>query len=65
MRQSAQRKGVLIDILALLPQFANEVSAPSVMGQVAEFRAAERIVTEILDNGASIGIGMCFFKLFF
>ena len=35
------------------------------MHQVAEFRAAERIVAEVLDDGAAIGVGMRFFDLVF
>lgn len=63
--KSAQREGVLVDILAFVQPLANEVSAPDVMHQVAKFRAAEGVVTEILDDGASIGIGMRLLELLF
>ena len=39
-------------------QLANKVSAADVMDQVAEFSAAERIVAEILDDGAPVRVGM-------
>ena len=58
VRQGAQREGVLVDILAFEQQLANKVSAADVMHQVAEFPAAERVVAEILDDGASVGVGM-------
>ena len=35
------------------------------MHQVAEFSIAERIVAQILDYGASVGIGMSLFDLIF
>ena len=35
------------------------------MHQVAEFRAAERVITQILNDGASIGVGMGFLDLIF
>ena len=43
----------------------NEVSAPHVMHQVAEFLTAERVVAEVLYDGASVGVGMSFPKLVF
>ena len=44
-------------------ELANKISAANVMHQVAEIPAAERIVAEILDDGASIGVGMRLFDL--
>ena len=58
VRQRAQGEGILVDILAFEQQLANKVSAADVMHQVAEFLAAERVVAEILDDGATIGVGM-------
>jgi hypothetical protein len=58
VRQCAQGGGVLIDILTFEQQLANKVSAANVMHQVAEIPAAERVVAEILDDCASIGVGM-------
>src|SRR5882672_12459359 len=56
--QGPQREGVFIDILALEQQFHNEISTADVMHQIAELPAAEWIVAEILDHGASIGVSM-------
>src|ERR1700720_3169109 len=61
--ESADCKGVFVGILALEQQFANEISAANVVHQVAEFRAAEWVVSEILDDGTPISIGMGFFEL--
>ena len=65
VRQGSQREGVLVDILAFEQQLANKVSAADVVHQVAEFSAAERVVAEILDDGASVGVGMRFLDLVF
>jgi hypothetical protein len=54
MCQSAKRKGVLIRVAALAQQFKNEISATDVVHQVAEFRAAEGVVAQVLNDGASI-----------
>jgi len=58
VRQGSQSEGILVDVLAFEQQFANKVSAADVMHQIAEFTAAERIVAKILDDGASVGVGM-------
>ena len=58
VRQGAQCEGVLIDILALEQQLVNKVSTADVMHQVAEFSVAEWVVTEILDDGASVRVGV-------
>jgi len=44
--------------MAFEQQLPNKVSATDVMHQAAEFRAAEGVIAEILDDGASIGVGM-------
>ena len=55
VRQRAQRKGVLIGILAFKQQLVDKVPAAHVMRQVAELLAAEGIV----------GVGVSFFDLVF
>src|ERR1700756_5789349 len=55
VRESAQRKGVLIGVLALQQQFTHEIPAANVVDQIAEFHAAKRIVAEVLYDGATIG----------
>src|SRR5580658_4922519 len=56
--QRAQRKGIFVYILTLEQQFANEVSAANVMHQIAEFLAAEWIVTQVLNDSASVSVGV-------
>jgi len=58
VRQGTQCESILVDVLAFEQQPANKVSAADVMHQVAEFSVAEWVVTEILDNSASIRVGM-------
>src|SRR5205807_57991 len=56
--ESAQREGVLVHIPAFEQKLAHEVAAAYVVHQITELRAAERIVAEILDDGAPIRIGV-------
>src|ERR1700687_5452108 len=65
MRESAQRECVLVCIIALQQQFANEVSTANVMLQVAEFSAAEWVVAQSLDDDASVSIGVRLCNLLF
>ena len=58
VRQRAQGKGVLVGILTLREQLANEIAAANVVHQIAEFDAAKRIVAKILNDGAAIGISV-------
>jgi len=62
---AAQGKCVLIRILALQQQLEDEVTTAGVMYKVAEFRAAEWVIAQILDNGTSIGVCVCLRDLFF
>src|SRR5208337_1181898 len=63
VRERSQCEGVLIGILALVQQFENEIPAAHVMHQVAEFLAPKWIIAKILDDRASIGIGVCVLDL--
>ena len=47
------------------PGFSNEISAANIMNEVAEFSAAEWVIAEILDDRASVGIGVSLFELVF
>src|SRR6202166_5479897 len=58
VRKCAQSEGVFVDILTLEQQLTNKVSAANVMHQIAEFCTAEGVVAEILDDRASISVGM-------
>src|SRR4029077_15351199 len=61
--ESPQREGVFVGILALKYQFTNEVSAANVMHQIAKLPATERVVTEVLDDSAPVGVRMRFHDL--
>src|SRR4029077_5976120 len=65
VRERAQRKGVLVGILALQQQFSHEVTAAHVVHQIAKFHAAKRVIAEILDNGTAIGVAVCLLELVF
>ena len=65
MGESAERESILIGVATLVNQFENEITAADVVHEVAEFGAAEGIVAEILDDGATVGIGMRFGELVF
>jgi hypothetical protein len=60
VRQRSQREGVLVNILAFEQQLANKISTANVVHQIAEFPTAERVIAEILDDGAAIRVGMSF-----
>jgi hypothetical protein len=57
------REGVLVYILALEYQLANKVAAADVMHQVAEFSASKWVVAEVLNDRASVSIGVRYFDL--
>src|SRR5258708_28609318 len=65
VRERAQGEGLLVCVLALQQQLANEVAAANVVHQIAEFHAAKGIVAEILDDGAAIDVAVRFFELVF
>jgi len=65
VRKRAQGKRVFVCILTLQQQFPDEVSAANVVHEIAEFGVAERVVAQILYDGASVGIRMSFGDLRF
>src|SRR6202158_2569680 len=65
VRERTQGEGVLVRILALQYQLSNEVTAADVVHQIAEFHAAKGIVSEVLDDGASIGVSVRLLELLF
>src|ERR1035437_579963 len=65
VRQGSQGESVLVDVLAFEQQLTNKVSAPDVVHKIAELPAAERVVAEILDNGASVRVGVGILNLVF
>ena len=54
--QRAQGECVFVSILALPQQLLDEVATSDVVNQITEFHAAKRIVTEVLNDGAAIGV---------
>jgi len=44
--ERAQREGILVHVIALAQELANEASAANVVRQVAEFHIAERVITQ-------------------
>ncbi len=63
--ERAEGERVFIRILALREKLADEVAAANVVNQIAEFDAAEGIVPEILNDGATVGVAVRFFELIF
>src|SRR5580704_19517387 len=61
--ERAECKSVFVGILGLDQQLADKISAANVVHKVAEFRASERIVAKVLDDGAAIRVGVCFRQL--
>src|SRR4051794_26359084 len=65
VRKRTQGECILVRVLRLEQQFTNEVPAADVVHQVAEFSAAEGVITEILNDGTAIGVGVSFAELIF
>src|SRR4029077_11653366 len=65
VRQRPQREREFVRILALREQLSHEVSAADVMHQIAEFHAAKREVTKVLNDGAAISVAVRLLDLVF
>src|SRR5208283_3135493 len=65
VRKRAQGESVFVGILTLQEHLSDEIAAANVVQQVAEFHAAERIVAEVLDDGAAVGIRVRLLELVF
>src|ERR1700744_4120660 len=66
MRAGSGRKGVVVKIvrfLSIVEQGKDKVTTPCVMDKVAEELAAKRIVAHVLDDGATVGLGVDFTQL--
>jgi hypothetical protein len=61
--QRPQGERILVYILALQQKLANEISGSNVMSQVAEFLAAEGVVTQVLNDRATVCVGVRFLDL--
>ncbi len=58
VRERSQCECVLVDVGRLRDQRLNEVSAADVMDQIAEEPVPERVVTHVLDQRPTIGVGV-------
>ena len=58
VRQRAQRERILVEILRLANHVDDEVAAADVMRQIAVELAAERIVAQVLNDAAAVGVGV-------
>ena len=58
------REGELVSILGIAKEMNDEVAGADVMGQVGDEGVAERIVANVLNDAARIGVGACLFQLF-
>ena len=58
VRESAQGKRILIHVATFQDQLTDEVASARVVDEVAEFMIAERVVTEILNDGSAIRVPM-------
>ena len=56
--KGSQRKRILVQIVGLGDERENKIAAANIVREIAEELTAEGIVTHVLNDGASIGIGM-------
>ena len=60
MSQRADGEGVFVEVLRIMQQGLHEVSAPHVVGQIAEKMAAVRVIAHVLNDRATVGVGLRF-----
>ena len=58
------RKSKLVSVLGIAEEVNDKVARANVMRQVGEEGVAERIVANILNNAARVGVGARLFQLF-
>ena len=56
MRHCPESKGILIFILGITQHSLDEVTAARVVKKIGEEMASERVITQILDYGAAVGV---------
>ena len=61
--QCPNRESIFIHVLGLAKKGHDEVAAADIMRQVAEEPASKRVIPHILDNAASVSIGMRLLQL--
>ena len=56
--ERAEREGVIVEILRIVQEGADEIGAANVVHDVAEFVAAVRVIAQILNDGAAVGVSV-------
>jgi len=64
MGERSQRESVAIQILGIAQKRKDEVPAADVVRQIAEKMISMRVIAEVLDNGAAVGVPVSFLELF-
>ncbi len=59
MGERPNGEGKLVGVLGIAEEVDDEVAGADVMCQVGDERVAERIVANILNDAACIGVGAC------
>ena len=62
MGERPNREGKLIGILGIAKEEDDEVAGADVMRKVGEEGIAKRVVADVLDDAACIGVGACLFE---
>src|SRR5438477_7659185 len=58
VRQGAQGEGEFVKVGRLEDEIDDKISAAHVMSQIAEKFAAERVISDVLNQAAAIGVSM-------
>ena len=58
MRKRAQGESILVEVLRVVDQRLNEVAGADIVSQIAEDLIAERIVTDVLNDAAAVGVSV-------
>ena len=58
VRQRAGGESVFVEIFGVSQQRQDEIAAADVVREVAEKRAAVRVVPHVLNDGSAIGVGL-------
>src|SRR6185503_8145995 len=56
--ESPKSNGVLVQVLGIAYESLDEITAPHIMGQIAEEPASKWIVAHVLNYRSAIGVGM-------
>src|SRR5271154_4627820 len=62
--ESTQCKCIFVQIVGLGDKRENEIAAPNVVREITKESAAERIIAHVLNDCASVGVGMRLLQFF-